>query len=116
MSTQSLLTGTADAERHPTSPLHMANGKFAPGNPGGPGRPTRTQEQQMLDTIRATMPPEKIEATIQRALELAEVTQSWRGYMAVLEFVAAYTLGKPISRVEESGDSLEVFLARLRDG
>lgn len=106
---------TPNVTPHPTSNLHLANGKFAPGNPGGPGRPPRTQEQQMLDTIKATMPPARIEAAIQRALELAEETKSWRGYLAVLEFAAAYTLGRPAIRLEpEKENPIDVILAKMR--
>lgn len=106
---------TPDVTPHPTSSLHLTNGKFAPGNPGGPGRPPRTQEQEMLATIKATMTPAKIEETIQRALQLAEETKSWRGYLAILEFCAAYTLGRPAIRIEqEKENSIDVILAKMR--
>nr|AGC72347.1 hypothetical protein [uncultured bacterium A1Q1_fos_2004] len=69
----------------------------------------------MLDTIKATMPPEKIEAIMLRALELAEETKSWRGYLAVLEFAASYALGKPTPRPEaEKENHIDVILARMR--
>jgi len=93
---------------HPNSPDHRANGKFAPGNQAGVGhgRPKRSQEEAMLTAIKATMPPERIEATINEALEIARSTNSWRGIMAVVEFSAAYSLGKPIARIEQNSGGL----------
>ena len=100
---------------HPDSPHHRANGKFAPGNQAGKGfgRPKRTQEEQMLTAIKASMPPEKIAATIDEALEIARSSGSWRGLMSVVEFAAAYGLGKPIARVETGGSGLAQVLAEL---
>ena len=101
---------------HPDSPNHRANGQFAPGNRAGVGygRPRRSQEQQMLEAIRATMPPERIEATVAEALEIARSTNSWRGIMDVVRFCAEYSLGKPTVRVEQGGGGLAEVLAELR--
>jgi hypothetical protein len=67
----------------------------------------------MLASIRASMPPERIEATIAEALEIARATNSWRGIMAVVEFSAAYSLGKPIARIEQGGGGIRGIMAEL---
>ena len=102
---------------HPDSPHHRANGKFAPGNQAGKGfgRPRRSQEEQMLAAIKSSMPAERIEATIDEALQIARSSGSWRGLMSVVEFCAAYGLGKPIARIETGGSGLAAVLAELGD-
>jgi len=102
---------------HPDKPNHRADGRFAPGNKAGVGhgRPKRSQEEAMLQAIKASMPPEKIEATIAEALELARNTNSWRGLMAVCEFAANYSLGKPTQRIEQNSGGLADVLAQLQD-
>ena len=103
---------------HPDSPHHRANGKFAPGNQAGKGfgRPRRSQEEQLLTAIKASMPPERIQATLAEALQIARSTNSWRGLLAVSEFAANYALGKPVARVESGGGGLAAVLAELSYG
>ena len=90
-------------------------GRFQPGNQAGRGygRPKRSQEEQMLTAIKASMPPERIQATLAEALEIARSSGSWRGLMSVVEFCAAYGLGKPIARIESGGGGLAAVLAEL---
>ena len=92
-------------------------GRFQPGNQAGRGygRPKRSQEEQMLTAIKASMPPERIQATLAEALEIARSSGSWRGLMSVVEFCAAYGLGKPIARIETGGSGLAQVLAELGD-
>jgi hypothetical protein len=90
-------------------------GRFAPGNNAGVGhgRPRRSQEEAMLAAIKSSMPPERIEATIAEALEIARATNSWRGIMAVVEFAASYSLGKPIARIEQGSGGIRDIMAEL---
>lgn len=68
---------------------------------GRPPAPT----QAYIDAIKAHCPPEKLVEMMQEAFDMAVETNSWRGMVAVAEFMAAYGLGKPVKRVESSGDS-----------
>ncbi len=89
-----------------TTPARDERGRLLPGNTGNPnGRPKRETEQSILDAIRRALPPEVIEAKIKRALEIAEETNSARGMIAVLEFAAAYSLGRPTVRVEQTANA-----------
>lgn len=99
------------------TPDRDGKGRFQPGNTAGKGfgRPKRSQEEQMLTAIKASMPPEKIAATIDGALQIARSTNSWRGLMTVVEFAAAYGLGKPVARIESGGGGLAQVLAELGD-
>ena len=92
-------------------------GRFQPGNQAGRGygRPKRSQEEQLLTAIKASMPPERIQATLAEALQIARSTNSWRGLLAVSEFAANYALGKPVARVESGGGGLAAVLAELDD-
>ena len=95
------------------TPDRNDKGRFQPGNQAGKGhgRPKRSAEEQMLTAIKASMPPERIEATLAEALSIARSTNSWRGLLAVSEFAANYALGKPVARVESGG--LAAVLAEL---
>lgn len=116
-----------------TPPLHIAfwmeihlimttqqngAGLFQKGGPGGPGRPKRTQEQrEYIAAIKAGFPPEKVLDLMRQALDLAIGTNSWRGVLAVVEFAAAYSLGKPKQQVQVSdGASLSDLLAQVDTG
>ena len=99
------------------TPDRNGKGRFQPGNQAGRGygRPKRSQEEAMLSAIKSSMPPERIEATIDEALRIARSSGSWRGLMSVVEFCAAYGLGKPIARIETGGSGLAAVLAELGD-
>jgi hypothetical protein len=58
-----------------------------------------------IDAIKAEFPPERITELLEIAINLAIETKSWRGIVAASEFAANYSLGKPVKRVESSGDS-----------
>lgn len=90
-----------------TGRLRDANGRFVPGvvNPS-PGRPKKAQEKAILDKIRGTFPPEKVEEYLKTAMKIAEDQNSARGMLAVLEFAASYTLGKPVQRIETNDGGL----------
>ena len=93
-------------------------GRFQPGNQAGRGygRPKRSQEEAMLSAIKSSMPPERIQAVLAEALQIARSTNSWRGLLAVSEFAANYALGKPVARVESGGGGLAAVLAELSYG
>jgi hypothetical protein len=58
-----------------------------------------------IDAIKAAYPPDKITELLAVAIDLAIQTNSWRGVVAACEFAANYSLGKPVKRVESSGDT-----------
>jgi len=49
----------------------------------------------------------------QRSVGDCRSTNSWRGIMSVVEFAAAYSLGKPIACIEQSSGGLASVLAEL---
>lgn len=89
------------------------NGRFVRGGPGGPGRPSRAQEVAMLDAIKASMPPERIQRILDDVEQFAEETKSWRAKMALAEFAVNYTIGKPVQRVQQETGGLDDVLERL---
>ena len=91
-------------------------GRFLPGHAiPGPGRPPKAQELAVLDAIKTTFTPEMVQEYLKRAMQLAEEQKSARGMVAVLEFAAGYTLGKPIARVEQQPHGLAAIVEMLRD-
>ena len=75
-------------------------GRFLPGVVNkSPGHPTKAQELAILDSIRSTFPPDVVAEHLRTAMRLATEQNSARGIVAVLEFAAGYTLGRPIQRV-----------------
>jgi hypothetical protein len=81
-----------------------AAGKFAKGNTLSQ-RPKATDNRAYIDAIKAEFPPERITELINIAIQIAQETKSWRGVVAASEFAANYSLGKPVKRVESTGDS-----------
>jgi hypothetical protein len=75
-----------------------------PGVKPGPGRPL-SSNQAYIDAIKAQYPPGRLVDMMQEAFDMAVETNSWRGMVAVMEFAANYSLGKPVKRVESSGDT-----------
>jgi hypothetical protein len=85
---------------------------FTPGGPGGPGRPKAVDNRAYIDAIKAGFPPERIVELLGIAIQIAIDTNSWRGIEAAARFAADYGLGKPVKRVESTGDtSLAELLA-----
>ena len=91
-----------------------ANGRFLPGvvNPS-PGRPAKAQELAILDAIRSTFPPEVVADKLRKAMAIAEEQDSARGMVAVLEFAANYTLGKPVQRIVQESSGIVGIMAEL---
>ena len=83
-----------------------ARGKFARGNTiGARGRmPRQTVDMAYIDAFRAGMPPDRVMALLDKAIELAIATKSARGIMAAVQFATDYTLGKAKQRVGSAPD------------
>ena len=81
-------------------------GRFLPGNPGSPGRPKRETEQAILNAISNALSPEEITAAIREALALARAQKSARGIVAIIELCSAYSIGKPVARIETNGSNV----------
>lgn len=87
---------------------------WKPGQSGNPnGRPKKAQELAILDAITAAFTPEQITEHLHQAMQIALEKKSARGIVAVLEFMADRTIGKPIQRVEQTGGGLADVLAML---
>ena len=91
-------------------------GRLLPGHHSpGPGRPTRAVEKQYLDAIKASLPPDQVEAIITEALDLARQTRSWRGLLECVAFAVSYGAGKPAQKIVQSDSSLADLMAYLAD-
>lgn len=88
--------------------------KFAPGNKSG-GRKTKALEHAYLDAMRNALPPERIEELLERALDLAESSRSWRGIVEVITLAMSYGAGKPVSKTVHTDGNLAELLAALQD-
>jgi hypothetical protein len=72
----------------------------------GSSQPAKSIDNRAyIDAIKAEFPPERITELLEQAIVLAIDTRSWRGVVAACEFAANYSLGKPVKRVESTGDS-----------
>src|SRR4051812_1608475 len=93
------------------------HGRWQAGHSGNPaGRAPRKQEEEMLDAIKTTFPPERITSYLEQAMEIAIKNGSARSIIAVLEFAAHYSLGKPIARTERvGGNAIEEAMQRWKE-
>ena len=92
-------------------------GRLLPGHRSpGPGRPTRAVEKQYLDAIKASLPPDQVEAIISEAIDLARQTRSWRGLLECVAFAVSYGAGKPAQKIVQQDGNLDQLLAYLQDG
>lgn len=92
-------------------------GRFAPGNPGNPnapGRPPRAVEDRYLETLRATVTPEKWEKICRRAVADATQGTDTPARVAALKWLAKYLLPEPSHNVNIGG-TLADLLAALAD-
>jgi hypothetical protein len=83
----------------------LRGGYFVKGGLPGPGRPKMVDNRAYVEALKAGFPPERMVELMEQAIEIAISTKSWRGVVAAAEFAADYSLGKPVKRVESTGDS-----------
>lgn len=96
------------------TPTRNSNGHWLPGASGNPkGRPTKAQELAVLNAITSTFTPEQVQEYLQKAMKLAEEQNSARAMIAILEFCANYTIGKPTQRFENASNGLDEIIAKL---
>lgn len=89
-------------------------GRLLPGHSlPSPGRPPKAREQQMLDAITSAVGPDELKELIREAISIARSTQSARGLLAIAEFVADRSLGKPVARSITASTKFEEMLALL---
>jgi hypothetical protein len=91
------------------------NGRFLPGNSIKGGRRTKEQELGMLYAITEAIPLDQIPVYMQMAMDIAVSNRSSKGIMQVLEFQAAYGIGRPTIKIERvEGDPISAALEELR--
>jgi hypothetical protein len=78
---------------------------FTPGGPGGPGRPKMVDNRAYVEALKLDFPPEEISRLVKEAIQIAIDTNSWRGVIAAAEFAHDRSIGKPVKRVESTGDT-----------
>lgn len=103
---------TPDQAPHPTSPAHLATGKFAPGNQLG-GRKKRSEEAALLAAIDAACPPEELQKLLTEAITWAREYKSPKMALAIASFVVGYKIGTPIQRSMSATTKLETLLSRI---
>jgi hypothetical protein len=103
-------TGVKEGVNAPINSIRNGDGRFAKGHSGGPGRPSKAKEIAMLEAIRSTFTPERVAQHLNDAMDIAVRTNSARGIVAVLEFAANYTMGKPVQRTQEVRQSIADIL------
>lgn len=91
-------------------------GKFAKGNrfrPPGPtagaGRPRKLDAIEVLESIVNTFTPDEVSDMLILARNIAVKNEDWKGVLEVARFVAAYAIGKPVTRAITVGGDLEDF-------
>jgi hypothetical protein len=89
-----------------------SSGRFVPGHSIKGGRPSKARELAALDAVMNSVTPDKIAETI---ASLLNHPTSWRAQQAGLELHLAYTLGKPVQRIQQSEGGLSGILEELGD-
>jgi hypothetical protein len=107
----SILTGNKTRRQPPEAFIRQM---WKPGQSGNPaGRPTKARELAILDAISNAFTPEQVTEHLRQAMDIAIAGKSPRSIVAVLEFMADRTAGKPTVRIEQSNDGLQGILAVL---
>src|SRR4051812_3078633 len=75
-------------------PERDSHGRLLPGH-SVRRKTTNDERQAYIDALKIAMPPDRMLAILDTALELCAKHDSIRGYLAILRFVAEYQLGKP---------------------
>jgi hypothetical protein len=90
-------------------------GRLLPGHSIKGGRKTKEQELGMLAAITEAIPLDQIPVYMQMAMDIAVSNRSSKGIMQVLEFQAAYGIGRPTIKIERvEGDPISAALEELR--
>lgn len=85
-----------DKSEAKTGAMRDSRGRLLPGaRVPGVGRKSKAYEQSVVDALKASLPPEKLQYWVDKALEIAIAQQSTRGIVAVLQFAMDYGIGKP---------------------
>lgn len=87
-----------------------SSGRFIPGHSIKGGRPSKARELAALDAVMNSVSPDKIAEVI---AALLNHPTSWRAQQAGLELHLAYTLGKPVQRIQQSEGGLATILDEL---
>jgi hypothetical protein len=80
-------------------------GYFVKGGLPGPGRPKMVDNRAYVEALKLDFPPEEISRLVKEAIQIAIDTNSWRGVIAAAEFAHDRSIGKPVKRVESTGDT-----------
>lgn len=76
-------------------------GLFLPGSTGNPkGRPKKKTEDRVFDMLSEKMDDERLSNVLEALIDGAE-----KGEYRKLELLMAYLAGKPLQRVEHTGDN-----------
>lgn len=95
-------------------PERNERGHFLPGNSGGPGRPPKAKEEEYLTQIGSAFPPDVVVEKLQKALQLAEETNSARGILAAIEMILQYQVGKPVQMEGQSNTHVLALINLLQ--
>jgi hypothetical protein len=103
------------------APLRAPDGKFVKGNKIRPanyngGRPRKLDSRPILEAIHDEFTVEEIRAMLRKAYATAVQMEDWKGQMAVVQFVAYYAIGKPVSRSIKANIEVEDFIKLFKEG
>jgi hypothetical protein len=91
-------------------------GRLLPGHSVKGGRKRKEIELGLLAAVTSAFTFEQVTEYMQMAMDIAVKNNSSKGIMQVLEFQAAYGIGKPISRYERvEGDPISAALEKLKE-
>ncbi len=90
-------------------------GRLLPGHSIKGGRKRKEIELGLLAAVTSAFTFEQVTEYMQMAMDIAVKNNSSKGIMQVLEFQAAYGIGKPISRYERiEGDPISAALEAMK--
>jgi hypothetical protein len=90
-------------------------GRLLPGHSVKGGRKPSEMSVMLLRAISGVYSPEEVVEYLRIAMDIAIKNNSSKGIMQVLEFQAAYGIGRPTIRIEKvEGDPIQAALDELR--
>lgn len=91
-----------DEETDKLPPQRDERGHFLPGHKlrpiGKPGPMTKEEKAPYLKAITETFSADDLSRMLLQSWAMAVKMEDWRGMLELIRFVAAYQVGKPISR------------------